>query len=52
MRDGAAELYEAYVSFGLTREAFAKTFTRLAHLDGLRSAELLDESMRWVRAAV
>lgn len=52
VRDGAAELYEAYVSFGLTREAFAKTFTRLAHLDGLRSAELLDESMRWVRAAV
>ncbi|MDZ4235663.1 MAG: NAD-dependent dehydratase, partial [Dietzia sp.] len=52
VRNGAAELYQAYVSYGLTQEAFAKTFTRLAHLDGLRSAELLDESMRWVRAAV
>lgn len=52
VRDGAAELYEAYVSFGLTQEAFANTFTRLSHLDALRSAGLLDGSMRWVRAAV
>lgn len=48
---GAAELYQAYVSNGLTQEDFAKKFTRLPHLDALRAAELLDESMRWVRAA-
>jgi len=51
VRDGAAELYEAYVSHGLTREAFTDTFTRLAQLEALSSAGLLDESMRWVRAA-
>ncbi len=48
--DGAAELYEAYVSLGLTADDFAMTFTRLAHLDALRAADLVDGSMRWVRA--
>jgi len=51
VRDGAAELYEAYVSYGLTRHDFAKTFTRLTHLEALHSSGLLDKSMRWVRAA-
>jgi nucleoside-diphosphate-sugar epimerase len=51
VRDGAAELYEAYVSYGLTRDDFAKTFTRLTRLEALNSSGQLDESMRWVRAA-
>jgi nucleoside-diphosphate-sugar epimerase len=48
---GAAELYQEYVSRGLTQHDFAMKFTRLSHLDALREADLLDESMRWVRAA-
>lgn len=47
---GAAELYEAYRTFGLTGEAFAANFTRLARLSALRDRGALDESMRWVRA--
>lgn len=43
---GAAELYEQYVSAGLTAEGFAKKFTRLPHLEALRSRGDLDESMR------
>lgn len=48
---GVAELHEAYVSNGLTQRDFAEKFTRLPHLDGLRGARLLDDSMRWIRAA-
>jgi nucleoside-diphosphate-sugar epimerase len=48
--DGAAELYEAYVSLGLTANDFAMTFTRLSRLDALRGSDQIDESMRWVRA--
>jgi nucleoside-diphosphate-sugar epimerase len=47
--DGAAELYNAYVSGGLTTDDFQKKFTRLARLDALRSTGLLDESMRWLK---
>jgi nucleoside-diphosphate-sugar epimerase len=50
VRDGAAELFDAYVSEGLTEHTFAKRFTRLPHLDALRASGSLDESMRWVRA--
>ena len=47
--DGAAELYKEYSSAGLTHDDFAKKFTRLPHLEALRSAGVLDESMRRVR---
>ncbi|MGE2731539.1 NAD-dependent epimerase/dehydratase family protein [Mycolicibacterium vaccae] len=51
IHDGALELYQAYVGYGLSRDGFAHKFTRLPHLDALRSSGLLDESMRWVRTA-
>lgn len=51
VRDGAAELYDAYLAYGLTGDGFAKRYTRLYHLETLRTEDLLDESMRWVRAA-
>jgi nucleoside-diphosphate-sugar epimerase len=44
--DGAAELYRKYISAGLTDDDFAKKFTRLAQLEALRTAGVLDESMR------
>jgi nucleoside-diphosphate-sugar epimerase len=47
--DGAAELYKEYLSAGLTHDLFFKTFTRLPHLEALRAARVLDESMRWIR---
>jgi nucleoside-diphosphate-sugar epimerase len=50
--DGAAELHQAYVSEGLTDHDFANRFSRLSHLDALCTSGSLDESMRWVRAAV
>lgn len=43
---GAAELAEAYRSFRLTADDFAKKFTRLPQLEKLRAAGVLDESMR------
>jgi nucleoside-diphosphate-sugar epimerase len=49
--DGAAELYKEYVSAGLTEHDFAKRFTRLAHLEALRAAGVLDESMRRITTA-
>ena len=36
--DGAAELYKEYISAGLTHDDFAKKFTRLPHLEALRSS--------------
>lgn len=48
---GAGELHQAYVASGLTQPDFANKFTRLPHLDALRVAGLLDESMRWVKAS-
>ncbi|QZY46530.1 NAD-dependent epimerase/dehydratase family protein [Mycolicibacterium austroafricanum] len=49
--DGATQLYRAYLAYGLNQHDFAHKFTRLPHLDALRSAGLLDESMRWIRTA-
>lgn len=51
VRVGAAELYAAYLSHGLTDAGFATKFVRLRHLEALQSGGLLDESLRWVRAA-
>ena len=48
--DGAAELYEKYLSAGLTGHDFTNKFTRLPHLDSLRETGALDESLRWVKA--
>jgi nucleoside-diphosphate-sugar epimerase len=48
--DGAAELYREYTAAGLTQEDFAKKFTRLPHLEKLRAAGVLDESMRRIAA--
>jgi nucleoside-diphosphate-sugar epimerase len=44
--DGAAELFKEYTAAGLTAEDFAQKFTRLPHLEKLRSEGLLDENMR------
>ena len=49
---GAAELYREYAAAGLTADDFAKKFTRLTHLEALRSAGILDESMRRVMTDV
>jgi nucleoside-diphosphate-sugar epimerase len=47
--DGATELYNAYLSTGLTADSFANSFTRLARLNALRTAGVIDESLRRVR---
>lgn len=47
--DGAVELYENYVRWGLTEELFTTRFTRLAHLQTLRASGVLDESLRFLR---
>ena len=44
--DGAAELYKEYISAGLTSADFFTKFTRLPHLEALRTAGVLDDSMR------
>jgi hypothetical protein len=44
----AAELYQEYISAGLTGGDFANKFTRLPHLKALRASGILDESMRRV----
>jgi nucleoside-diphosphate-sugar epimerase len=48
--DGAAELYQKYISCGLTAEEFAKKFTRLPHLQTLCSDGVLDGAMRRITA--
>jgi nucleoside-diphosphate-sugar epimerase len=48
--DGAAELYNAYLSTGLTADAFANSFTRLTRLNALVAAGVVDESLRRVRS--
>jgi nucleoside-diphosphate-sugar epimerase len=48
--DGAAELYEAYLANGLTRNAFDHTYTRLSRLEWLTEQGALDETMRRVSA--
>ena len=47
--DGAAELYERYTRWGLTKADFSERFTRLAHLERLKAAGTLDESLRLER---
>ncbi|MGE2735317.1 NAD-dependent epimerase/dehydratase family protein [Mycolicibacterium vaccae] len=44
--DGAEELYHAYVATNLNADGFANSFTRLAKLQALASAGLLDSSLR------
>lgn len=48
--DGAAELYSAYVVFGLQADDFTRRFTRLARLQELRAGGAIDETMRRVSA--
>ena len=46
-RLGAAQLRDAYLRFGLTRDQFDITFTRLAYLASLRQNEAIDDDLRW-----
>lgn len=50
--DGARELHEHYTAAGLTQAGFTETFTRLAHLNALRTNGIVDDSLRRVRADV
>ncbi|MFX1759957.1 UDP-glucose 4-epimerase [Rhodococcus gordoniae] len=52
VRDGAAELYDAYRRYGLTGDAFATRFTRLARLNRLQEIGELDSTMRFQRIGV
>lgn len=45
---GIAELYQRYTAYGLTEDAFATRFTRLAHLTTLRAQNVVDGSLRRV----
>lgn len=45
--EGAEELLRAYRDYGLTEQAFARTFTRLAWLRHLEEVGRIDESLRW-----
>lgn len=45
--DGAVELYQKYVRWGLTEVDFSERFTRLAHLEKLVAAGILDVSLRF-----
>jgi nucleoside-diphosphate-sugar epimerase len=47
-RRGAQELYEAYVKYGLTREAFeGPRFKRIDHIKLLMAANRLGSDLRW-----
>lgn len=48
--DGAAQLYDAYTSAGLTAKDFAGKFTRLSRLAALRADGIVDDSMRRITA--
>ncbi|USI91358.1 NAD-dependent epimerase/dehydratase family protein [Rhodococcus pyridinivorans] len=50
--DGAAELYDNYRRYGLTSDAFATRFTRLAHLSRLQERHELDSALRFQRIEV
>lgn len=45
IEDGARELYRAYTSYGLTREAFERRFTRLARLSDRQAVGELSADM-------
>lgn len=49
--DGAAELYGEYTANVLAAHDFAHKFSRLSRLEALRTAGVLDETMRKVTAA-
>jgi nucleoside-diphosphate-sugar epimerase len=49
--DGAAELYKEYVSAGLTYGDFFEKFTRLPRLEALRTAGVLNDSLRRISSA-
>jgi nucleoside-diphosphate-sugar epimerase len=48
--EGAAELYKEYTSAGLTSTDFFNKFTRLPRLEALRTAGVLDESLRRINS--
>jgi nucleoside-diphosphate-sugar epimerase len=50
--DGAAQLYSAYTSDGLTADDFNNKFTRLSQLKALRAQGILDSTMRRVLSGV
>lgn len=51
-RDGAADLYRAFLDIGLTRADFEdKRFTRLKWLRHLLDGQKLDDSLRWAQSA-
>ncbi|GCE36412.1 UDP-glucose 4-epimerase [Rhodococcus wratislaviensis] len=47
--DGAVELYQQYIRWGLTPARFAEHYTRLAHLETLKAAGKLDSTLRFER---
>ncbi|WP_340375002.1 SDR family oxidoreductase [Streptomyces sp. SS7] len=49
VKRGALELADAYRTFGLTREAFDRRFTRLAVLRSASEAGTVDDTLRWRR---
>jgi len=52
-RTGAAELYEAFLEFGLTRvDLVDRRFTRLKWLQYLLDSKRLDDSLRWQTTGV
>ena len=48
---GAAELYGAFIRYGLTGEQFQRTLLRIRHIGAEREADRLDEEMRVVESA-
>jgi nucleoside-diphosphate-sugar epimerase len=52
VRDGADELYQAYLASGLDQDSFTNVFTRLAKLQSLCAAGVLDPSLRRARSNV
>ena len=52
MRRGVAELYEAYLTHGLTLEEFESSrYLRIEHVRGLMSSGMLDSSLHWTKKA-
>ncbi|MFH5206860.1 NAD-dependent epimerase/dehydratase family protein [Antrihabitans sp. NCIMB 15449] len=49
--EGAVELYKEYTSAGLSSDDFFKRFTRLPHLEKLKAAGILDETMRRINTS-
>lgn len=50
--DGIQELYDKYVSCGLTVDDFANKFTRLPRLMALQAQGVLDRSLNWITSDV